>query len=128
MFLTPFFTSLKATISQEATLPARFNDTLVTLMVDVSKFDTNLDNFYTANTVGVIPKLDKEIRIAPRLDLGVVKWSESPLRTPPSSFSLPSPRLLGSVPSPRLSCLAASPSAGSSSSLFSVASPSIGSS
>ena len=44
-------------------------------MVDVSKFVTNLDNFYTANTVGVIPKLDKEIRIAQRLDLGVVRVS-----------------------------------------------------
>ena len=57
----------------QGTLPARFN-VLDTLMVDVSKFVTNLHNFYTENIVGVIPKLDKEIRIAQRLDLGVVSY------------------------------------------------------
>ena len=56
------------------TLPDRFNDTLGTLMVDVGKFVNNLHKFYTDNIVGVIPKLDKEIRIAQRLDLGVVSY------------------------------------------------------
>lgn len=56
------------------TLPPNLNNTLKPLMEDVSKFVGNLHNFYTANIVNVIPKLDQEIRIAKKLDLGMVSY------------------------------------------------------
>ena len=58
----------------KGTLPPNLNNTLMPLMDDVSKFVGNLHNFYTANIVNVIPKLDQEIRIAKKLDLGVVSY------------------------------------------------------
>ena len=56
------------------TLPPPYNNTLAPLMRDVSTFVGNLHDFYTSNIVNVIPKLDQEIRIAKRLDLGMVSY------------------------------------------------------
>ena len=56
------------------TLPPAYNNTLAPLMRDVSTFVGNLHDFYTSNIVNVIPKLDQEIRIAKRLDLGMVSY------------------------------------------------------
>ena len=55
-------------------LPTKFNNTLGTLMEDVGRFISNLHDFYTENVVSVIPKLDEEIRVAKRLDLGMVSY------------------------------------------------------
>jgi len=58
----------------KGTLPPNLNNTLKPLMEDVSKFVGNLHNFYADNIVNVIPKLDQEIRIAKKLDLGIVSY------------------------------------------------------
>ncbi|MBP94359.1 hypothetical protein CMK18_00225 [Candidatus Poribacteria bacterium] len=57
-------------------LPVAFHDVLSGLVTNVSEFVKRLYTFYDQNILNVIPKLDKEAKVANRLNLGNIGFIE----------------------------------------------------